>query len=190
VDTATGKSLRTVHGIGFAVAPNGASVAHIGWFMHFAPPWAQSQSLAINDRVVYPLPAGTSPVVRKPGEEAPYRVEFHGRLTTPIHEIQSNLAWSPDGQRVAAIDCSYIWQAASLQPGAENEGTRLKQSCTLIAVRSDGTLAKLPIHSTISDQARPHLAWPAATQVRMTAGGKSETFHVPQRSDFAATRVH
>lgn len=188
LDGKTGAPLRSVHGLWFALGPNGEAVAHIAWFAHFAPPWAQSQSISINDHVVYPLPAGTSPVLRKPGEAAPYVVAFHSRLSNPIHEVQSNLAWSPDGQRVAAIDCSYTWQAASLNPGTENEGTRLNRSCALVAVRSDGSLVRVPIRSVVSDQARPTLEWTDATQVRMRAGGKSETFHIPQHSEVAATR--
>ena len=57
-EIATGRQRRDLLGIYFTPAPDGSHVAHCGWIIHFAPPYAQSDYLQIDDLTIYPLPPG------------------------------------------------------------------------------------------------------------------------------------
>ena len=47
-DIATGRNTRDLLGYGFTRSPNGKMVAHVGWIPHFAPPYAQSNYLQMD----------------------------------------------------------------------------------------------------------------------------------------------
>lgn len=64
-DITTQKVTRDLLGYQFTRSPDGSSVAHVGWIIHFAQPYAQSNYLQIDHTLIYPLPKGTRPVVLK-----------------------------------------------------------------------------------------------------------------------------
>lgn len=78
VDLATGRNLRDLLGYGFTRSPDGRKVAHVGWIVHFAPRYAQSEYLQVDGVTVYPLPTGQRPVQQKRLSEPPQVVQQHG----------------------------------------------------------------------------------------------------------------
>ncbi len=93
---ATGKTVRYLAGYFFTPSPDGKRVAHVGWIVHFAPPWAQSNYLQIEHTTIYPLPEGTGPTEQKGLELAPKVVRQQGLLFSGIHDFTPGFSWSPD----------------------------------------------------------------------------------------------
>jgi len=80
----------------------------VGWIPHFAPPFAQSSYLQIENTTIYPLSRGKHPVARA---DPPDVVRNEGLTYSGIHDFRSGLTWSPDSRRIALIDCTYDWTA-------------------------------------------------------------------------------
>ncbi|HTP86161.1 MAG TPA: hypothetical protein VMJ34_04405 [Bryobacteraceae bacterium] len=135
VDATTGEVLREYLGYGFVRSPDLTKVAHVGWIIHFAPPWVQSQYLQVGNTILYPLPPGMKPVVQKPLEMAPEIVTGKGLVYAGVHEFQSGFAWSPDSRRVGFIDCLVDYRLRDDSPEAFDEGgKREKERCFVVAV--------------------------------------------------------
>lgn len=62
VNATTGKVLHEYLGYGFVRSPDLVKVAHVGWIIHFAPPWVKSQYLQVGSTILYPLPSGIRPL--------------------------------------------------------------------------------------------------------------------------------
>ena len=146
VDATTGKVLREYLGYGFVRSPDLARVAHVGWIMHFAPPWVKSAYLQVGNTILYPLPPGMKPLDQKPLEMAPEVVTQKGFVYGGVHEFKGRFAWSPDSRRVGFIDCLVDYRLRDGSPEAfEEGGKRENERCFLLAVRLDGTFARAPI---------------------------------------------
>jgi hypothetical protein len=72
--------------------------------VHFAPPFAKSGYLMIDDRIVYPRAAGAEPSVRPPDPADKL-------LFRDIHDFRTDFAWSPDGTRIAFVEKVFDWRA-------------------------------------------------------------------------------
>jgi hypothetical protein len=91
-------------GLGFTPSPDNQRIAHIGQFVHFAPPFARSNYLLIDNTTVYPLPKGAKPTGQRPFEASPDVLQESDSKTIGIHEFTAAFSWSPDSRRVAFID--------------------------------------------------------------------------------------
>lgn len=104
VDVTTGAELASYSGYGFRPSPDSKHIAHAGWVPHFSPPFAKNDYLMIDDGIVYPRATDKEPNVRSP--EPADKLLFR-----EIHEFRTDLAWSPDGTRIAFIEKVFDWRA-------------------------------------------------------------------------------
>ena len=178
VDATTGKVLREYRGYGFVRSPDLEKVAHVGWIIHFAPPWVKSQYLQVGNTILYPLPPGTKPVEQKPLEMAPEVVTREGLVYAGVHEFASRFVWSPDSRRVGFVDCLVDYRLRDDSPEAFDEGGKPEnQRCFVLAVGLDGTFQRTPISlapDTMPGQ-QVGLRWADARTLLATgAGGNVE----------------
>ena len=146
VNLTSGKIVRDLLGYGFTSSPDGGLVAHVGPVIHFAPPFAQSNYLMMDNTTVYPLPEGTGPVTRKPYEASPDVVQKQGAKHIGIHSFVPRFAWSPSSTRVAFIDCVFDWiESGAVDPGGSPIGDETGRHCSLATVSPSGTFALLPL---------------------------------------------
>ena len=61
IDLKTGRHIRDLAGFGFTPSPDAKWVAHVAPMMHFAPAWAKSYFLQLDDLTVYPFPNDIKP---------------------------------------------------------------------------------------------------------------------------------
>lgn len=73
-------------------------MAHVGWIIHFAPPWAQSKYLQVGNTIIYPLPPGMKPVEQKSLEMAPEAVTQKGLVYAGVHGFLGRFVWAPDSE--------------------------------------------------------------------------------------------
>jgi hypothetical protein len=180
-DFSTGKTTRDLLGYDFTPSPDSKKIAHVGWIVHFAPPYAQSNYLQVENRTIYPLPKGTQPIEQKLSEGPPGVVSQRGLTYSGIHEFAPGLAWSPDAERIALIDCTYDWtanQAGSLSAGDGKESNR---QCSLAAVSIHGkfVLQALPDLAP-RDLFQARLAWVNPHRISLTTNkGTKYAMQVP-----------
>jgi len=167
-DVVSGRTIRDLLGYGFTRSPDGTRVAHAGWIVHFAPPYAQSNYLQLDNTVVYPLPTGTKPVIVKNGESAPSIVRQQGVTYSGIHEFPSEFFWAPDSRHIAFIDCIYTWTANSVESQNAADGKESDRQCSVVAVSPSGNFTKQPL--TVSpDLAK--LSWTSASELAIQVNG-------------------
>jgi hypothetical protein len=181
VDATTGKVVREYLGYGFVRSPDLAKVAHVGWIIHFAPPWVKSQYLQVGNTILYPLPPGMKPVDQKPLQMAPEVVTEKRLVYTGVHEFQSRFAWSPDSRRVGFIDCLVDYRLRDDSPVAfEEGGKRENERCFVLAVGLDGRFDRTPISIASSSMAGQQvvLRWTDARTLIATYAGRAVQLRV------------
>jgi hypothetical protein len=89
-DIATGRNTRDLLGYDFTRSPDGKLVAHVGWIVHFAPPYAQSNYLQVERLTIYPLPEGMRPVEQVGLTEPSTVVRKEGQTYRGIHDFASS----------------------------------------------------------------------------------------------------
>ncbi len=144
-DLETGQVTLDLLGYGFAPSPDGKQVAHIGWYPHFAPPWAQSNYLQVDHATIYPLPEGMGAGERKNLTGTPEVVRVKGPKYSGIHGFLPGLHWSPDGQRIALIDCTYDWTAKMVGRRETEDGDASNRRCFVAAVSLNGDAVTFPL---------------------------------------------
>jgi hypothetical protein len=175
VDAATGKVLHEYLGYGFVRSPDLTKVAHVGWIIHFAPPWVQSEYLQVATTILYPLPPGMKPVEQKPLEMAPEVVTQRGLVYAGVHGL-SRFVWSPDSRKVGFIDCLVDYRLRDDSPEAFEEGGKPEnRRCFVLAVRLDGTFDRTPIPSAASSVPGQgiELSWADARTLVATVTGRN-----------------
>jgi hypothetical protein len=176
----TGRTVRDLWGYDFVPAPDGKAVAHVAAYPHFAAPFAQTNSLQLDETTVYPLPQGTRPVAQKGMGLAPDVVKVRGRTYSGIHEFVHRPVWSPDSKRVALVDCTYDWTAATASAQSAAEGSESNRKCSLAVVARDGKFQVFPIagggRSALPKSA---ISWRGSNRVVLRADGISKLFTVP-----------
>ncbi|MGA2273870.1 MAG: hypothetical protein ABSH00_09970 [Bryobacteraceae bacterium] len=178
-DTSTGKNIRDLLGYGFTLSPDGKLVAHVGWIIHFAPPYAQSDYLQIEHTTIYPLPEGMRPVVQTDLIQPPTVVRKEGPTYRGIHQFGYGLLWSPDSQRIALTDCTYDWAPSS--PGALSiaYGKETGRRCSVAVVSTGGKVALFPIADlTPGGRGEPRLSWLNSRQLSVGINGNTRIFNV------------
>jgi hypothetical protein len=172
VDLQTGKNVRDLLGLGFTPSPDSKWIAHVGPIIHFAPPYAQSYYLLIDNATVYPLPKGAKPTARKLSDKPIDVVQHRGGRYIGIHELGPRFAWSPDSSRVAFTDCTFDWIEKGI--GADDprpSGDETNRRCSLAVVARNGAfllfpLADVPVRSIYDAQ----VSWLDNQQVKLTSG--------------------
>jgi hypothetical protein len=178
IDIGSGKVLREYFGYGFVRSPDYTKVAHVGWIVHFAPPWVKSEYLQIGNTIVYPLPAGMKPLDQKPLEMAPQVVESRGLVYAGVHEFRSEFAWSPDSRRVGFIDCLVDYRLRDGSQEAVNEGGQPENlRCFAVAVGLDGAFRRAPIPAGTWQEFA--VKWTGAGTLQATRAGRTVAVALP-----------
>jgi len=179
-DVSTGQPTRALLGYGFTPSPDGKKVAHAGWIVHFAPPYAQSSYLQFDRTTVYPLPRGMRPVEQKALTAPPNVVRHRGLTYSGIHEFMPGLSWSPDSQRIALIDCTYDWTANNPGSLSAADGKKSNRRCRVAIVSVTGELALLPLTGVSVDDIRgSRLSWVNTHQLSLHTHGLTKALNVP-----------
>jgi hypothetical protein len=178
VDIQSGKVVREYRGFGFVRSPDYAKVAHVGWIIHFAPPWVKSEYLQVGNTIVYPLLPGMKPVDQKPLEMAPEVVKMRGLVYAGVHSFQSKFVWSPDSRRIGVIDCLVDYRLRDDSPEAFEEGGKAENlRCFAVAVALDGTFRRIPIPPGSHQEFG--LIWTDARTLQVTRAGGSVAVQMP-----------
>ena len=183
IDLKTGRHTRDLAGLGFTPSPDGRWVAHVAPLVHFAPPYAQSYYLQLNDLTVYPLPKNTKPV-RQSGFGQPINVvKDEDDRYAGIHEFVPSFAWSPDSTRVAFVDCVFDWiETGGLDPGGNPIGEERNRRCSIVIVSVTGchTSVKLP---PVPKETIYHskLSWADGKHLKMNASGREYLLQIPSK---------
>ena len=138
------KNVRDLAGLDFTPSPDGRFVAHVGPFPHFAPPYAQSYFLFLDNVIVYPLPKGAKPLRSDVNGEKPDIVQIRSNRFIGIHVFASRFAWCPNSSRVAFVDCTFNW--------VQKEGDRRRKAgveknrrCSIAVVSPSGSFSLVPL---------------------------------------------
>jgi hypothetical protein len=174
-DVASGRTTRDLLGYGFTRSPNGKQVAHAGWIVHFAPPYAHSNYLQFDHTTVYPLPPGTKPAAENSGESPPGVVHQQGSTYSGIHEFLPGFFWAPDSRHVAFIDCIYTWTANRPQSQAAADGEESDRHCSVVVVSPAGRFNQLPL--TVSPNLAK-LSWTSAHELSVQTNGLTRTIRL------------
>jgi hypothetical protein len=159
-DTSTGKNIRDLLGYWFTTSPDAKLVAHVGWIVHFAPPYAQSNYLQIERTTIYPLPAGIQPIVQTGLTQPPTVVHQEGQTYHGIHEFQYGLSWSPDSQRIALTDCTYDWTPNTPESLSAGDGKESGRRCSVAVVSTGGKVTLFPLPDFAPGyRVQPRLSW-------------------------------
>jgi hypothetical protein len=180
VDVRSGKLVREYRGFGFVRSPDDAQVAHVGWILHFAPPWVKSEYLQIGNTIVYPLPPGMKPVEQKSSEMAPDVVTRRGLVYSGVHGFQSKFVWSPDSRKVGVIDCLVDYRLRDYSPAAFEEGGKSENlHCFAVAVGLDGTFRRTRVSAAPYQESGWGLKWKGARTLQVTRDGRSVELQMP-----------
>jgi hypothetical protein len=167
---------KDLFGFAFAPSPDGNSIAHVGWIPHFAPPFAKSEYLQIDDTLIYPLSTGKSPVILKSLEGPSDVVHNEGDNYIGIHECGSGFHWSADGRHIAFVDCVFDWKATS--PDG-HVGDEVNRTCSLIAISRDGKFQSFPLgEMSKGDLYQAKISWNGLHEITIGAGAVKKTFQV------------
>lgn len=179
-DISTGQTTRDLLGYDFTSSPDGKQVAHVGWIVHFGPPYAQSNYLQVDHTTVYPLPKGRGPVEQKGLTEPPKVVHQQGLTYSGIHEFLPGLFWSPDSQHIALIDCTYDWTANRPGSLSAGDGVASNRRCSLAVVARGGQAALHPLTDVpFADLRGMQLLWISPRQLSLCAHNVTKTITVP-----------
>ena len=177
-DVRSGQTTRDLLGYWFSPSPDGKQVAHAGWIPHFAPPFAHSNYLQIDDLTIYPLPEGTHP---EQDELPPHEPARRGLTYSGIHEFETSPEWSPDMKRIGLIDCSYDWTADSTEL---TTGTESNRRCWIVVIATTGGFELIPIEGDSFYGVR--LQWIDSQQLALLANGERKRIvHIPIGQDGA-----
>jgi hypothetical protein len=165
-ELSSGRRRRDLLGYDFTPSPDGGLVAHVGAYPHFAPPYAQSNYLQLDDTRVYPLPKDTEPV------------EVDGTYTG-IHEFGPGFYWSPDSRRIAFIDCTYKWTPNSPGSLSAGEGRESGRKCALAVVETDGRAKLFPLADVPPRELNEsHIAWAGPHKVSLAINGSTTSYAI------------
>lgn len=179
-DLSTGQTTRDLLGFDFTIAPDRKGVAHVGRIVHFAPPYAQSNYLQLDHLTIYPLPKGAAPVEQKGLDEPPAVVIVRNLTYSGIHEFMPGIAWSPDSQRIALVDCTYDWTANHAGALSAADGKESNRRCSLAVVTTKGAVNLFSLTDVPNQEmAAGSVTWLSPRKVSFTAEKMNKTFTLP-----------
>ena len=162
-DLAARKNVRDLVGLDFTPSPDGKFVAHVGPLPHFAPPYAKSYFLFLDDAIVYPLPKGAKPFRWNINGEKPDIVQIRGDRFVGIHAFASRFAWSPNSTRVAFLDCIFDW--VQKEGEGDESGIETNRRCSIAVVSPSGALSLVPLRGA---PLTGDISWLDDRQLRIT----------------------
>jgi hypothetical protein len=179
-EISSGRRRQDLLGYWFTPSPDGTQVAHVGWIVHFAPPYAQSNYLQVGDTTIYPLPKGTGPVTNRAPERPPDVVRMVGQTYHGIHEFLPGFSWSPDAKHIGLIDCTYDWTPNSPAALSAAYGRESENQCALAVVAMDGKAVRFALSElSLKELRSARLSWTSAYGISLEAGGTRRRFTVP-----------
>ncbi len=156
----------------FAWSPDRTHMAYGGPVIHFAPPWAQSFFLCLDDQLMYPL--------RTSGKfchdmDNPNEIAQKGATHIGIRALVSDLAWRPDGSAIAFVESIFDWVAP--EPSATGGGDYLERGYFLVLVPLDGPAIRRPL--TVNGRGSHALKWLGASTLEVRQDGANpQTFRL------------
>ena len=178
-DISTGKNTRDLSGLDFKPSPDGKLIAHVGWSMHFAPPYAESYYLQVDHTTIYPLPKGTKPVRQIGSTEPPKVVQKEGPTYKGIHEF-GDMSWSPDSQQIALIDCTYDWTPNRPESLSAADGKASGRRWALAVVSMTGKFVTFPLGETSwQDLGEARISSDNPRELSLELKGHARTFTTP-----------
>ena len=174
-DISSGRTTRDLLGYDFTPSPDRKRIAHVGWIVHFAPPYAHSNYLQLDNTTVYPLPSGTKPLPGKNGDPPPEVVHHEGASYLGIHEFHSEFFWAPDSRHVAFIDCIYNWTSDRPAALSVADGQESHRRCSAVIVSPTGSFDQLPL--TVSP-GLVRLSWISARELSVQTGSAAQTIRL------------
>jgi hypothetical protein len=178
VDIASGKVLRKYLGGSFVRSPDYEKVAHVGWIIHFAPPWVKSEYVQVGNTIVYPLPPGMKPLDQKPLTMAPEVVRTRGLVYAGVHNLHSTFVWSADSRKIGLVDCLVDYRLRDDSPEAFEEGGKEENlRCFAVVVGLDGTFRRKRIPPGSYQEFG--LRWTDARTLVVTRAGRSVEVQIP-----------
>jgi hypothetical protein len=179
-DFTTGETVRDLLGYDFTPSPDKKRIAHVGWIIHFAPPYAQSNYLQVENTTIYPLPKGAKPVEQKLLEGPPDVVRNKGLMYSGIHGFMPGLAWSPDASRIALLDCTFDWTANHEGSLAAADGKESNSRCSIAVVSLSGENTQRELDGILPrDLFQAHLSWTNVHRLSLTTNGIAKNFEIP-----------
>lgn len=176
-DLAARKNVRDLAGLAFTPSPNGRFVAHVGPFPHFAPPYAQSYFLLLDNVIVYPLPKGAKPLRWDINGAKPDIVRVRGNRFVGIHAFASRFAWSPNSTRVAFVDCTFDWVHKDGE--GDESGIETSRRCSIAVVSPSGAFSLVPLRDA---PLTGDISWVDNQQLRITFPAASTHSALPPRT--------
>ncbi len=170
IDLPSGKTVHDFLGYGFSRSPDLKHVAHVGPIIHFAPPYAQSNYLLIDDTTIYPLPKGAKPIVQKPLENSVDVVRQIGPKSIGIHSFIPRFSWSLDSKRVAFFDCVFDWLGTvASDAGGSPIGNSTSGKCSIAVVSLTGAFTLIPLRDVPPESLNTaHVYWADTGKIRLT----------------------
>jgi hypothetical protein len=165
IDLPSGKTVHDFLGYGFTRSPNLRHVAHVGPVIHFAPPYAQSNYLVIDDITVYPLPKGAKQTVQQVDV-----VRETGLKNIGIHSFVPRFSWSPDSRRVAFFDCVFDWiGTGASDDGGSPIGNSTSAKCSIAVVSLTGAFTLISLRDVPPESLdAAHVSWTGTGKIRLT----------------------
>lgn len=117
---------------------------------------------------------------QKAPQYPPQVVERHGVVSLGIHEFMPGFAWGADSERIALVDCTFDWTAATEAALSAADGKESNRRCSLAVVSVSGKAVRVPLDHVAPDQLRQvALTWTGSDQLRLQAGGVAKSIRVP-----------
>lgn len=167
-DPNSGKPLDAYGGYGFVRSPDGRKVAHAGWVPHFSPPYAHSDTIKIDHKVVYPTG----------GSNLAQRDSADGNVWHGIHELRSPIVWSADGKSVALMERIYDWRQVA--EGVPYDEGSFNERWQIVTVSLSGSTLASELDKPI--KGRPGLNWLSPSRIRITAEDYDAVFEIRGKS--------
>ena len=171
VELDTGRNFRDLLGYGFVRSPDLKRVAHVGWIIHFGPPYVQSEYVQFDRETVYPVRERGKPLPEMNGLPSPPDVVklVKGRYVG-IHEVRSRLVWSPDSKSVAFVDCTYSWTPNTPSALAEADGRESPRACALAIAGFSRKPESFALAGRNVEKTVPEILWHSNHRVTLRSG--------------------
>lgn len=142
-------------GLWFLWSPDRRTLAHIGVVQRYGTPEGNNYCLLFNERTVYP------PNCTFEGKLAPTAHGHRPGKFAPIHTFYPDLAWSPDSQRLAFVEKTFVWEYLDPFNGYW-AGTASDVHHYLVVAPATGEVERYSLEHMMGE---PHVSWASDTTI-------------------------